>query len=91
MRVGDVVLRGRILPGRAELQDLSLELFGGRLNASATAQTTEGGIRFDGEATLSGADAAQLASLTRIAAGQVSGRIDGGLVASGRGRRWPTR
>jgi hypothetical protein len=51
MRVGDVALRGRILPGRAELQDLRLQLFGGRLNALATAQTMEGRTRFDGEAT----------------------------------------
>jgi uncharacterized protein involved in outer membrane biogenesis len=85
LRVGDVALRGRILPGRAELQDLSLQLFGGKLNALATAQTMEGRTRFNGETTLSGADAAQLASLTRIAAGQVSGRIDGGLAASATG------
>ena len=63
-----------------------MQLFGGGLNALATAQTMEGRTRFDGEATLSGADAAQLASLTRVAAGQVSGGIDGGLAASATGR-----
>ena len=79
MRVADVDIRGRLASGAIDLEQLKFAFAGGAVDASGSVENLAGGGHVVMRATLSGVDAAKLSGLAGAEAGQIAGRLDGGL------------
>lgn len=79
MRIAAVDTRGRLAAGTIALEQLEFALAGGSVYVSGSVKNAGGGGHVAMAATLSGIDAAQLSGLAGGEAGQIAGRLDGGV------------
>ena len=79
MRIADVAFRGHIVGGELALEQVKLALAGGTFNGSASVKNVRGGGHVVAQADLAGIDVAQLSRSAGASAGQIAGRLDGGL------------
>ncbi len=79
MRIADVGIQGRLVSGAIALEQLKFALAGGSVDVSGSVENAVGGGQLTMGATFSAVDAAQLSGLAGGEAGQITGRLDGGL------------
>ncbi len=79
MRIADVGIQGRLASGAIALEQLKFALAGGSVDISGSVEKAAGGGKLTMGATFSAVDAAQLSGLAGAEAGQITGRLDGGL------------
>jgi len=79
MRIADVGIQGRLVSGAIALEQLKFAFAGGSVDVSGSVENAAGGGQLTMGATFAAVDAAQLSGLAGGEAGQITGRLDGGL------------
>ena len=80
MRVADFGVHGVLTPGEVTVSGLTFAFAGGKVDASASAHSAAPGSHVVANASVSGADAGQIAGLLGAGPGQIAGKINGRAV-----------